>query len=183
MSSASRIVGTGPGGPQGVGTLKLYQVVAELEAIEAELIECNGEASPELIERLDAMEGSLPDRAEAYAAVIQRLTRSGEAAQAESRRLYDLGKARINAAARMKSYLKSVLERLNLSRLETDRFRLSIAKNARPSIAWGGEWSELPREFRRTKVELDGDKALQALKDGALPEGFFVEQGTHLRIS
>ncbi len=74
------------------------------------------------------------------------------------------------------------MSQMGVGRYDTQLFRARIQKNSQPSIRWTG--AEIPEEFRRVTVELDGLKARDALKAaGELPDGFEVKYGTHLRIS
>ena len=169
---------------QNQSVMTLYELTQEWAEIQDALIDSGGELTPEIEARLDALPGALQVKADGYCYVIQQLLRSADAAKAEADRLSELARVRKNAADRLKDRLKSAMETTGQLKLESDRFKVRVQKNGRPSIAWTGEPDALPCEYSRVAVSLDGQAAYEAWKAGReLPEGFKVTEGTHLRIS
>lgn len=163
--------------------LKLYEIADELDVITNRLIENGGELTPELEAAWEEMEGAFEAKAERTALAVQDLSRKADAAREESRRLRELARSRANAADRLKEYLRGQMARLEIRRIDADRATIWRQDNGRPSISWTGGPEELPEAFRRVTVEADTQAAYEEWKSGgALPEGFRVEQGEHLRI-
>jgi hypothetical protein len=74
------------------------------------------------------------------------------------------------------------LDRVEKPKVETPLVVVRIQKNSRPAIRWP-DTLPIPKDYQRVTVSLDGQKAYQDFKAGALPKGFIVEQGRNLRIS
>lgn len=163
--------------------LSLYELTQEWQSIEDALLESGGELTDELAARLDAYRAALPAKVDGYCRVIQRLARQAEAAKAEADRLAQLARVRGNSADSLKRRLLGELLAQGLQKVETDHFVVAAVRNSQPSIRWTGDQADLPASFRRVKVELDSAVAREVLKrDGALPDGFEVEVGYHVRI-
>lgn len=163
--------------------LKLYEIATAYEMIELALEESGGEWTPEIEAHLDALSDSLERKVENIARLIQQHTRTQEAFKAERERLETHEASHRRAAANLKAYLFTQLERIGKDRVDAGIFRVRIQKNSRPSIEWTEDPVTIPEPFRRTKHELDGTAAYDAWKAGGLPDGFDVKLGKHLRVS
>jgi hypothetical protein len=116
--------------------------------------------------------------------MVQMLNREAESAKLEAERLESLAEIRQHAVDRLKDYLKANLELMNMTKVETDLFKVRIQKNSRPGIAYIGDLRELPFEYQRVKVEMNGTALYEAWKGGKeLPAGVTVTEGKHLRIT
>lgn len=130
-----------------------------------------------------ALEGNLAAKADNICKLIAGWEREAVAIQAEMDRL----KARKDACGRsqaaLKGYFKTQLELIGQQRIKTDLFSVWIQANSRPRITWEGPGYP-PADFQRLRPpELDGEAAYHCLKaTGSLPEGFKVEEGSHLQI-
>lgn len=170
--------------------MRLYEITDELREIEHQLIESFGELTPEIEARLEKLQGARKEKVQNICRLVQNLQRTAEAAIAEASRLGELAKARKAGADRLKNYLRQEMVQLGEQRYETDLFRVSRCKNSRPSIT-PMDPNDPPAVWTRVRVEFDGTKAYQDLKDqGILPdevgrfelEGVIVNRGEHLRI-
>ena len=79
---------------------------------------------------LEGIEGEFECKAESVAQYIKELNAEAEAIKAEEKKLSVRRKAKENAAIRMKDYLKSCMETMNLKKVETARAKISIRNNA-----------------------------------------------------
>lgn len=168
------------------GPLTLYQLPAAFRGFLDELVETGGELTPAMVAEHDALLTALVDHAEDVAAMVQEAKALGRAARDEANRLRTLADQRDRAAARLIDLLRAAMEAAETPRIVTDRFRIGIAKNGRPSIRWGGLVDSIPAPYRRVDVRLDGEAVYQAWKNGTLDlddDRFVIEQGSHLRIS
>jgi len=162
---------------------KLYEISDALQAIGEELLLNGGVLTEELEADLNGLEDAFDKKMERVALYYQQLSRQAEGAKAESKRLYELGQARGNAADRLKEYMLRCLQIANIKKVETDLVRVSRQKNGRPSIHWTRDIEAVPAEFLRIVKEVDGQKAYLALKArGELPVGFEVVTGEHVRV-
>jgi len=159
----------------------LWQIVDEVQCVMDRVMSSDGEITEDLEKELDSLELALTTKAEAVALYVRNLKTEALAIKAEEDRLKTRRQSRENAASRMEDYLHRELERAERDKVETPLVTISIRKNSRPSITWGV--GEIPEPFRRTVSTLDGSAAYEAWRAGALPPGFTVITGTHLRIS
>lgn len=170
-------------GHETIHHLKLYEIAAELDAVVSELIDTGGVLTTELEARLDSLQGALTAKVERTALVIRQLEAQAESARVESRRLADLASARSASAKRLKEYVMFNMADAGVRKIEGELVNVSVCKNGRPSIIWTGTDEDLPDLFRRVRVDADTDAAYKKLKSGeALPDGFQVNYGQHLRI-
>ena len=163
-------------------TLKLYELADAYERIAEALTENGGELTPDLAADLDAIEGAFEAKVERVALYVRNLLATAEAADAEAARLAALARTRRQGAEGLKGYLMAQLDRVEKPKVETPLIVVRIQRNSRPSIQWP-ETLPIPETYQRVTVSLDGQKAFTDWKAGALPSGFVVEQGRHLRIS
>lgn len=164
--------------------LKLYEITDALQDVGDALIDNGGELTPELEARLNALEGAFEHKAENVALFVRQLEVNGAAAASEAKRLHDLASRREKAADRLRSYLLENMQRAQRVKVETGRVVVRVQRNSRPSIHWQRSVEDLPPEFVRVKLDVDGEAAYNAWKsEQPLPDGFVVQVGHHLRIS
>jgi hypothetical protein len=166
-----------------MSTATLYSLTAEWAAIEQALIDSEGELTPELEARLDSLPGELALKVDGYCALIE----SFEAAAQNARRVVERAKAlssvRQNAANRMRERLKEAMQIFRQDKISTPNFVARIQRNSRPSIRWTKDLESIPPEFVKVTRALDGNAAYDTWRIlSALPVGFEIEHGTHLRI-
>lgn len=164
-------------------SLTLYDIPARYRELEEQIIEADGELTPEVEAELDSLQDAFERKAE-YIALLSREARAeAKAVKEEEDRLKARRTAAENRESRLKDYLQACLTRAGVDRVEGDRIKARIQDNSRPSIRWMGEEDAIPEPFKRVRVDLDGSAAYETWKDGEpLPEGFVVETGRHLRI-
>jgi len=164
-------------------TMKLYEIVDQIQELGTILAEHEGELTDDLEARWDEIAGSLDEKVENTALFVRDLQASAEAVKAEEKRLKRRRRALENKAARLKDYLHHQVARGGVRKIETDRVVVRIQRNSRPSIRWMGEEDAIPEAFRRVKINADTQAVYQQIKSGGeLPDGFAVEWGDHLRI-
>lgn len=165
-------------------TLTLHAIGDELQAIAEALVENGGDLTPELAAQLAAIEGAFTSKVERVLLYARNLEATAEAAKQEAVRITALSTSREKAAARLREYVKTEMERADVAKVETPLIVARIQQNSRPSISWTLPIEELDKRFVKITYALDGTKAYEAWKANstALPEGFVVERGTHLRV-
>lgn len=163
--------------------LRLWEIATELDEIGEALVECGGELTPELEERLDLMSGAFEDKCEKIALFVKECEANAAAAAVEEARLAAIAKSFDTKARGLKGYLLHYMQRTGRSSLKTPRVRVWEQKNGRPAIRFVGDLASLPGDYVRVKREADLQFAFVEHQAGAkLPDGFVVEHGTHLRI-
>lgn len=162
-------------------TLKLYEIADQLQAVAEQLVDNGGELTPELEAQLTALEGAFDTKVERVLLYARNLLATAQAAKGEAARLADLAGTRERAAERLREYVKQQMELADVTKVETSLIVARIQQNSRPSIRWIE--GPLPADFTKVITTLDGEKAYETWKrDGALPAGFTVERGSHLRV-
>ena len=166
----------------------LYEITEDVRALENLMIELGGEVTDE--SDLEAVESwfsslgeGLSNKLDNYAALVKEVESRGQARLEEARRMKRLAEADISLGKRLKERMMWALDMLGHRRIDTDRFRVTVAKN-------GGKLplhidDEVPGDFMKT-VEVtspDSEKIRAALADGSsLGFAKLGERGRTLRI-
>jgi len=163
---------------------KLWELGDELEQVGLAIIENEGELTPELEARLDALAGAWEDKVERVALFVRAQIAMGLAADVECARLERIKKSHERTAATLKAYLQREMERLDRPKVETARVRVRLQANGgTPAIRWPCDPKSLPAELQKVTVAVDAEAVRKAAEDGDLPDGFVFEpRGRHLRI-
>ena len=107
-----------------------------------------------------------------------------EAVDFQIKRLQDLKKARQNKLEKFKQYVKENMDRLGITKMDTELGTLSIAKNPM-SVEIENE-EEVPNEFKTiiTTTKIDKTKIKDNFKEtGEIPEGVKINtENTRLQI-
>src|SRR5262245_37204780 len=140
--------------------MKLYELPAAYESLMSRLTD--GEITPDLEAEIGALDQTLQDKTINICKIMQELGRQAESAKKEAERLEALSEVRIHATERLKEYLKTTLEALGMTKLETDLFKIRVCKNSRPSIM--ADAYSLPKEYQRVRIEVDGVALYEAWK-------------------
>lgn len=166
--------------------MNLYQITSELQAVIDGILE-GGIDSPEaqqaLDEHLAGLDEALDQKAEDYAAVIMSLQARSDARAAEAKRIRELANADATVAQRLKERLKQAMEATGRVRIDTTRFRLTVANNGGKQPMLIEDESAIPTEFIVQVPEVDKDAVRAALEAGRpVPGCTLVPRGTSLRI-
>lgn len=166
--------------------MNLYQITSELQAVIDGILE-GGIDSPEaqqaLDEHLAGLDEALDQKCEDYAAVIMSLQARSDARAAEAKRIRELANADATVAQRLKERLKQAMEATGRVRIDTTRFRLTVANNGGKQPMLIEDQSAIPTEFIVQVPEVDKDAVRAALEAGrAVPGCTLVPRGTSLRI-
>lgn len=165
----------------------LWDITEDCLALHDILTDVEGDVSDEVaLQAVDEWfaenEANLAAKADGYAALIQLFTARGKARKAEAQRMARLAEADENNARRLKSRMLWALDRLGLRRLDTDRFRLTVAGN-------GGKvpvevLGDVPDTYMIVSRRPDMDAIRQALESGKeVPGARLGERGQHLRVA
>jgi len=170
-------------------TRTLYDISADLAALDEILSEVGGdvtdaEAEAAIEAWFQETAGDLRTKADAYCRLIREIEARGEARKAEADRILRLASTDSNAAGRLKTRLKDVLESHGIKKLETPMFRLSIATNGgRQALIYDAAEVEFPSEFQKVIIKGDDEAIRSAIEDGfELPFAHLAPRGSHLRI-
>lgn len=171
----------------------LYRISEDLIVLSDLLTELDGEigenAIGQAIEQWFDEIGDERDRKiDNYCALIREMEDRATSREAEARRLLRLAELDLNAARRLKASLKSFLDLHQIKKLETDRFKLTVAQNGgKTPLDLPPEWSAnpaaAPERYHRHVIEVDREAIRADLESGVRIDGCTLrDRGTHLRI-
>ena len=160
---------------------KLYEIVESLR----DFIEANEGLEDEQAykDTLEALEGELDDKVEQWNRAIKNQEAEAAALKAEIDRLTERYKAQSSQVARMKDTLMGYLKALG--RKEGGKVLMAkIIKNggAQP-LELLCQPEELPKAFRKVKIEADNAAIREALNNGKkLKFARLLERGEHIKV-
>jgi hypothetical protein len=172
-----------------MSTGTLYQIGADLDALEALLFDVGGDVSEdEASEAIDAWlaesQDALKEKLDSYGALIREFESRAAARKAEADRLMVLATVDANAVKRLKDRLRWFFEARGIDKVESARFRFTLANNggkAPVDVLLPAE--ALPEWCQRVSVSADVDAIRAKLEAGeALEFAALRERGKHLRV-
>lgn len=131
--------------------------------------------------------GTLEQKIDGYCALIRNLEALADARGLEAKRMQELARSDAAKAARMKDTLLWFLKDIvNVQKLDTERFRVSVAANGgKAPLVVPDDPSAWPEGYIRERVirEIDLQALRDALERGEIVEGCtLADRGYHLRI-
>ena len=129
---------------------------------------------------LEGLTGEIEDKAEAYVVIMKELEAQAGKFDKEAKRLLEHKAHLENNIKRMKESLMGTMQVLGKKKLETEHFKLSIAKNG--GLAPLKITGEVPAVF--CKLEPDNNLIRKALEAGEGDIGWahLEERGVHLNV-
>lgn len=161
----------------------LYDISLEGLQIADLLTENEGELTPEIEQRIDALMQAGPGRVEAAAMVVRNLEADADACKAEAQRLIERAQSFENNAKRLKDRMTIALDCAFNGKVKTARFTLwtqkaadTVAFDLHEGFTVDMLEEDLPAAVR-IKKELD-KRALREMYEAGLqlPESVFVEE-------
>ena len=165
--------------------MSLYAIQNEItDIVDAILDGGDAEAQQALETHLAGLDAALEEKADHYAALIQHLTARADARRVEAQRMRDLAATDEALADRLKARLKEAMETTGRTKIDTARFRLSVAGNGgKQPLSVTCDATTLPKELTTVTVTANKDAIRQALENGASIAGCeLLPRGTSLRI-
>jgi hypothetical protein len=168
--------------------VSLYAISTEMQSIIDAMLD-GGIDSPEAMaamdEHLQGLDIALESKAENYAGVIRELELRAAARTEEAKRIRTLAEADSTLATRLKERLRDAMVAVGKTRIETERFRLSVQANGgqQPLVIDPGAVDELPAALTRIVREPDKAAIRAALESGDdIPGCTLLPRGSSLRI-
>jgi hypothetical protein len=161
--------------------MNIYQIQNEFQLIIAEVINNEGEITPELETALTINKEQLQSKAVDYSYVIKQLDSDCEQIDAELKRLQQLKKVRTNLAERLKNTISDAMNLYEVEKIETPLIKLSFRNSESVEIT---NESQLDACFIVTKTVTSPDKKAikDAIKNGVLVEGATISYNKNLQI-
>ena len=159
----------------------IYQIKNEYQLIISEIINNEGEITPEIETALTINKEQLQSKAVDYSYVIKQLDSDCEQIDAELKRLQQLKKVRTNLAERLKNTISDAMNLYEVEKIETPLIKLSFRNSESVEIT---NESQLDACFIVTKTVLTPDKKAikDAIKNGVLVCGATISYNKNLQI-
>tara|TARA_R110000868_G_C10972986_1_gene771111 strand:+ start:10018 stop:10509 length:492 start_codon:yes stop_codon:yes gene_type:complete len=159
----------------------IFEIKKEYIDLMNEVINNEGEFTPELLEKLEINEKDLKDKAINYAYVIKNIEYENEIIDIENNRLKEL-KARNNIKiTNLKKTVKKSMEIYNIDKIDSPILKLSLRKSESVNIT---DESKIPHNLIKTTISTLPDKnAIKAaLKSGSTINGAEIVTNINLQI-
>lgn len=172
----------------------LFGIGADMMALDEMLSQIEGDLSdPATAQAIDEWiaenSENLEVKVDGYCALMQEYKARSDARKAEAKRLLELAKADENRAERLKERLKFFFESQGMTKLDTPRYSLTLAKNGGKTpliLDEDADWEAIGKLYPEcvvTHVEPSKDHIRAALEAGdRIPCAMLGERGTSLRI-
>ena len=130
---------------------------------------------------LEALEDAIEDKAENIVCVLKEMEGDINTLKAEEKRLKERRQALEKKKDHLRWYLQDELEVMNIPRLKTARFTISLRDNA-PKVNVIDE-TLIPFNFIKTAYSVDKKAVKEALENGEVVEGatLIQERGISIR--
>jgi hypothetical protein len=159
----------------------IYKIQNEFQLIIAEVINNDGEITPELETALNINKEQLQSKAVDYCYVIKQLDYDCEQIDNEIARLNKLKKVRSNLTDRLKNTVSSAMQLYDVEKIETPLIKLSFRNSESVEIT---NEQQLDACFIVTKTVTTPDKKAikDAIKSGVLVCGATISYNKNLQI-
>lgn len=161
--------------------MKLYELTDRYRVVDALLDDTDGEITDDIAAELATLDDALETKVDGIGALAREAEAEASALSTESIVLKVKSNRAKTRANSLKTYLLSQLKLMGRDKAKGVRFSARVATASTPSIRWEGP-GDVPADFARVVVELDGRAAQQAEKAGTLPEGFTVTRTEYLDL-
>lgn len=131
---------------------------------------------------LEAIEGELEVKADAYAKIIKEYEAEGAKFKAEAQRLIERQRVYDNRVKRMKARLFQSMTETGIKEIPNELFKIKIQANGGVAPLIIKEGVEIPEEYQKVTIEADNDKIREALKTTVLDFAELGARGSHLVI-
>lgn len=161
----------------------LYELMSDFDALQQALDdeEVTNEQLDELLQQVEEARGDLKTKVDNICRLLRNVDGETEKFRAEERRLSKRRKAQENKASRIRDWLKSSLDILDVEKIKTDTFEVAIVEQGHRIVVT--DESKLPDEFIRVKRSPDMTRLNKAYKeDGEIPPGCDVVLTKAMRI-
>lgn len=160
-------------------SFKLYELTEMYKNI-WDLVE-DDEVDLETLESaLGQVEDNIELKVENMAKLVKGIDGNIDMLKAEEKRLAEKRRVLENKQKNIKSYLENQLRVMEIDKVKTPLFTVSLQKNP-PSVEILDE-NKIPEQFKKVTYTVVKKDILEALKNGQVIEGATIKQGKSLRI-
>lgn len=129
---------------------------------------------------LEALQGDIEVKAEAYGKVIKQMEADRKAIEAEIERLTARKERLVKSTATIKERLQQAFTALNVQKLKTDLFTFYIQKN--PVSVVVDDIDAVPDEFYKIEMKLSKTAIKEAIESGQDVSFAHLEQSESIRM-
>ena len=161
--------------------LSIFNIEQNYNKLAEQLIENDGELTPELSEQLAITEEQLQNKSVAYSFVIKEMDADIDTIDAEIKRLQALKKQREKASEYLKDRIKHAMDTFQIEEIKTPLVKINFRKSESVEV---DDVNLLPSLYKVVKVTEQADKAAikAAIKDGVDIAGCRIETHRNLQI-
>jgi len=161
--------------------MNIYKIQNEYQLLINQIIENEGEITPELETALTINKEQLEQKGVNYAYVIKQLDYDCEQIDNEIARLNKLKKVRANLTDRLKNTVSSAMQLFEVEKIETPLIKLNFRNSESVEIT---NEQQLDAKFIVTKTVTSPDKKAikDAIKNGEVVEGATISYNKNLQI-
>lgn len=161
--------------------MNIYDIKNEYQLIITDIINNDGEITPDQETALQINRADLETKGINYAYVIKQLEADCEAIDLEVKRLNALKKVRSNAAERLKANISSAMLLFEVEEIKTPLIKLNFRNSEIVEIT---NEAQLAEKFITTKTVITPDKKAikEAIKAGEFVEGATISYNKNLQI-
>jgi hypothetical protein len=161
--------------------ISIYQIEQNYNQLAEQLIDNDGELTPELSEQLAITEEQLQNKSVAYSFVIKQMDADIDTIDAEIKRLQAAKKQREKATEYLKDRIKHAMELFSIEEIKTPLVKINFRKSETVEV---DDVNSLPMVYKTVKVVETADKASikKAIKDGVFVPGCFIVEHRNLQI-
>ena len=159
----------------------IYQIENEYQLLINQIIEAEGEITPQQELNLQIAKEQLQSKGINYAYVIRKLDFESDVIDAEIKRLSQLKKVRQNLSERLKDNITHAMHTFEVDKIESPLIKILFRKSQSVEV---GDVNSLPSEYKIVKVTEQADKMKikQALQNGEQVTGCSIIINTNLQI-
>jgi hypothetical protein len=159
----------------------LFNISQEYKEIMLEIEMAEGEITPEIAERLDAVSSSIEVKAQNYSFIMKAYETNNTIIDAEMERLKILKARNARNVDSLKQRLKGAMEDMGVQKITTPLISVSFRKSESVEVE---DEKLIPMEYKVRKEEwkVDKTKIKEAIKSGAVVLGASISSNNNLQI-
>lgn len=161
--------------------MNIYQIQNEYQLLINQIIEADGELTPELELSLAINKDQLQSKSENYAYIIKQMDSECDIIDLEIKRLQQAKKVRENTIERLKGTLTYAMNLFEVPEIKTPLIKINFRKSESVEIT---NEAQLAEKFITTKTVITPDKKAikEAIKAGEFVEGATISYNKNLQI-
>lgn len=162
--------------------LNLYQIESEYRAIAQQLMDAEGELTPELEQSLAINKEQLQLKSQGYAMVIREAEAEINIIESEIKRLQALYDKRSTLVEKLKERISQAMELYEIEKIETPLLTISFRKSESVEI---DNFDLLPNQYKvvpEAKPREDKKAIKEAIKSGIDVQGAYIQSNKSLQI-